>query len=295
VDVFLTGGSGYLGTVLVEHLVGSGHTVHALARSDRSAARLTALGATPVPGDLNATGVLTDAAARADAVVHAAIDDTDPRMGELEAGALAALLDRASGKPFVYASTGLVYPFLSSPTSEAFTEDHPVEEATAAQPHKVAGERTVLAAGDVLTTVVRAALVHGRGGSGLVEAVVGLGRRLGSVPYVGDGSQTWSAVHVDDLADLFVLALTRPQRGLVVNAAAEATFEIRELARWAARHTGTEAVSRTPEEAIDIAPQLAVLGADLRQDATRARTTFGWRPTRASILDDLRSAAYAGT
>ncbi|MFF5078777.1 NAD-dependent epimerase/dehydratase family protein [Actinoplanes sp. NPDC000266] len=276
-DVFLTGGSAYAGGVVLERLIEAGHRVEALARSERAAARVAELGADPVRGDLADTGLLHEAAERADAVVHTAVDYADPRMADVEGAALRAML---IGRPFVYTSTGLVY------GAGRRGEDDPVDVSTSAQPHKVLGERAVLAAGG---TVLRVPLVHGRGGSGLIRGLMDAGRTQKVVPFIGDGAQVWSAVHVDDLADLFVLALEKPQPGRIFNAAPGDTFEIGQLARLIAERTGAAAVSLTLEQAP--AP-LLVLARSGGMDEGRARETFGWAPDRPSLLDDVRGESY---
>ncbi|SNY56247.1 NAD-dependent epimerase/dehydratase family protein [Paractinoplanes atraurantiacus] len=276
-DVFLTGGSGYLGGVVLERLIEAGHRVEALARSERAAERVAELGAEPVRGDLSETGVLGKAADRAAAVIHTAVDYVDPNMADIEAVALNAML---AGRPFIYTSTGLVY------GEGQRSEDDPVGVSTAAQPHKVLGERTVLAAGG---TVLRVPLIHGRGGSALIQGLMGFGRTRETVPFIGDGKQMWSAVHVDDLADLFVLALEKPQPGRIFNAASGDTFEMGQLVRLIAERTGAAAVSLSPEQARG---QLGVLARSGGMDATRARETFGWAPSRSSLLDDVRGESY---
>ncbi|MGI5238485.1 NAD-dependent epimerase/dehydratase family protein [Dactylosporangium sp. CA-139066] len=277
-DVFITGASGYVGGVVTGRLLAAGHRVAALARSDRAAERVSALGAAPVRGDLRDAAALREAAGRADAVVHAAVDYADPAMAEAEAVALRAMLGTI---PFVYTSTGLVY------GGGAASEDDPVDEATSAQPHKVAGERIALAAGG---TVLRVPLVHGRDGSALIQGLLAMGRTRGMVPYIGEGTQTWAAVHVDDLADLFLLALEKPQPGGVFNAAPGDTFQMRRLAEALALRAGAAAVSLSLDEVAGVAPQLAVLARDGAMDGARARSAFGWAPHRPALLDDVRGA-----
>ncbi|GAA2858214.1 hypothetical protein Acy02nite_22000 [Actinoplanes cyaneus] len=282
-DVFLTGASGYLGGVITEHLLAAGHHVRALARSERAAERVTALGATAIVGDLATTEVLRAAAERADAVVHAAVDYQNPDMAALETLGLPAMLAGARGKPFVYTSTGLVYP----DTAAAATEELPVDEATAAQPYKIAGERIVLGAAGVDGLVLRASLVHGRGGSGLLQGLAAMGRARQVVPYVGDGDQIWSAVHVDDLAELFVHAVEKPRPGRIFNATAADTFRLRDLAAAIAATTGAVAVPVSLEQATATAPALAVLARSVWLDGSRAVAEFGWHPERPVLLEDL--------
>ena len=95
--VFVTGGTGYVGTVLVEHLVNAGHAVTGLARSVPGAEALTAAGATPLRGSLSDFDLLRAAAADADAVVHAAVDVSMTAQAQAaELDAVAALVQGAA-------------------------------------------------------------------------------------------------------------------------------------------------------------------------------------------------------
>ena len=51
--VFVTGASGWIGSAVVPELIGAGHQVLGLARSDSSAAAITAMGAEALRGDLD--------------------------------------------------------------------------------------------------------------------------------------------------------------------------------------------------------------------------------------------------
>ncbi|WP_182907145.1 NAD-dependent epimerase/dehydratase family protein [Microbispora sp. H13382] len=294
--IFVTGASGYVGAVVAEHLVRAGHEVVALARSDEARERVEGLGAKAVLASLRDLDVLRGAAAAAEAVVHTAVDYADPDMGDIERDTLAALLDGLNdGGAFVYTSTGLVYPDRQGATVD---EDHPVTPETSAQPYKVLGERQVLAAGHVAGTVIRAALVYGRGGSGLLQGLIGAGRQNGMVPYIGDGANEWSSVHVDDLAELYVAALERrePQvvgNGVVVNAASAERTPIRRIAEAVAGLTGAQAVSLTMEQAVAaMGPAIAALTRSSPMDASRARRLFGWAPERPGLIEELTTGSY---
>ncbi|MEN3534910.1 NAD-dependent epimerase/dehydratase family protein [Microbispora sp. ZYX-F-249] len=293
--IFITGASGYVGGVVAEHLVGAGHEVVALARSDAARERVEGLGAKAVPGSLRDLDVLRGAAAAAEAVVHTAVDYVDPDMGDIERDTLGALLGGLhDGGAFVYTSTGLVYPDRRGATVD---EDHPVAPETSPQPYKVLGERQVLAAGHVAGTVIRAALVYGRGGSGLLQGLIGAGRRNGMVPYVGDGANEWSSVHVDDLAELYVAALERREPagdGVVVNAASAERTPIRRIAETVAGLTGARAVSLTTEQAVAaMGPAAGALTRSSPMDASRARRLFGWAPRRPGLIEELTTGSYA--
>ncbi|GLY86490.1 NAD-dependent epimerase/dehydratase family protein [Actinoallomurus iriomotensis] len=291
--IFLTGASGYLGGVLTEHLIGSGHRVSALARSRAARDRVTALGAEAVPGGLADTETLRLAATEADAVVHAAVDFTDPAMRELEQPALAAMLaGLRPGEPFVYTSTGLVYP---DSRGLPVDEDTPVTPENSPQPYKVLGERQVLAAEGPAVTVIRAALIYGRGGSGLLQGMIANARKGGVATYIGDGGNEWSSVHVDDLARLYVAALTRAEPRLVVNAASRSRTGMRRIAEAVAHLTGTRARSIALEEAQrTFGPFAEVLTRSSPLDPSRAERLFDWKPAEPALLDDLRTGTYRG-
>lgn len=141
--VFITGGTGYVGSVLVERLVAAGHEVTALARSDASSARLTRAGATPLRGELADASLLRAAADAADAVVHAAVDySMSDEANATELAAVRALVAGAgetdAGKPVIFTSTGFVYGF--DPARDA-SEDAELPESSA-QPVKALAELT---------------------------------------------------------------------------------------------------------------------------------------------------------
>jgi nucleoside-diphosphate-sugar epimerase len=291
--IFLTGASGYLGGVLTEHLIAAGHQVRALARSREARERVTALGAQVVPGSLADTEILQEAAAGAEAVVHAAVDFTSPAMREVEEPALAAMLaGLKQGSPFIYTSTGLVYPDRGGLTTG---EDTPVDLEHSPQPYKVLGEQQVLAADGPAVTVVRAALIYGRGGSGLLRNMIAAARERGAATYIGDGDNAWSSVHVDDLARLYLAALERAESGLVVNAASRTRTSMRQIAEAVADLTGARTLSLSLEQAQQMmGPFAEVLTRSSPLDASRAEQTFGWRPLEPGLLHELRTGSYVG-
>ena len=84
--VFITGGTGLIGSAVVAELLGSGHTVLALARSDSSAAALETAGAEPLRGDLADLPTLRAGAAQADGVIHLAFSGDFSRPAALAQG-----------------------------------------------------------------------------------------------------------------------------------------------------------------------------------------------------------------
>ena len=291
--VFVTGGTGYVGTVLVERLANAGHAVTGLARSVSGAEALTAAGATPLHGSLIDVELLSAAAVDADAVVHAAVDVSMTAQAQAtELDAVAALVQgagsSATGKPVVYTSTALVYGF---DPAQSTSEDADLPELSA-QPVKAAAERVVLAAPGVTGIVLRPALVFGRGGSGLVVGLIRAASAAGVATYVDAGDNAWSSVHVDDLAALYLAALERPAAG-VYNAAGPQPFTFRALAEAIATLTRTEASSLPLADATQqMGPLAHVLATTSRLSADRARATFGWTPAGPDFLDDVRTGSY---
>lgn len=291
--IFLTGGTGYVGSVLLEHLIAAGHQVEALTRTSAGAARLADAGATALQGSLADTDVLRAAGARADAVIHAAVDGTmseDASATELAAvRALAAGAGESrTGKPVLYTSTALVYGI--DPAQDRH-EDAPLPQRSA-QPVKGEAERALLATVGITPIVMRVALVHGRGGSGLVTGLIAGAASTGVAAYVDDGAQAWDAIHVDDLANLYLAALAHPRAG-IYNAKGDHAFTLRELAETISAVTGAQPTSLPRANAAEaLGPLALILGAPGTLAGTKAKTTFEWTPVNGSLLDDIRHGSY---
>jgi nucleoside-diphosphate-sugar epimerase len=298
--IFVTGGSGQTGPTVVAELLAAGHTVTGLARSDASAARLEALGATPHRGSLDDLDSLRRGAEAADGVLHMAyggdFSDLDD-MTRRDTHAIEALgqpLER-SGKPLVITSGTLVMP-AGRETSE---EDEPDTAGLAA--FRIAGERACLAfaARGVRASVVRLApTVHGPEDHGFIPMLIATARKTGVSAYVGDGSNRWPAVHRLDAAVLFRLALEKAPAGRVLHGVAESGVTMKSIAETIARGLDLPTASLTPDQAAEhyVSPFMAIAYAhDSPVSSTHTQELLGWSPTRPTLLDDLEHGDYLTT
>ena len=279
--VFLTGATGLVGAAVAAALVRRGHQVAGLVRSDPARRRLRELGYEAVEGSLTDHDVLARAAREADAVVHAGATG-DARNGEVDAAAVRALLDalRGSGKRFAYTSGVWLY----GPTGNV-----PAHESTPLNPPGIvafrpAVEAAVLdAADDLATVIIRPGVVYGgrRGIPGMLLA------NADSVTVIGDGKNRWSLVHVDDLGELYALALEKSPSGEAYNGT-DASRTVREVALAAAASLGGVPLTFVPlEEARErLGPFADALVLDQVVSSDKARHALGWTPAGPSIEED---------
>lgn len=272
--VFVTGASGHIGSLVVAQLLEAGHTVIGLARSDRSAAALTAAGAGVQRGALDDLDSLRQGAAAADGVIHLAfVHDfsnfgaaltTDLHAVETMGAALEGL-----GKPFVI--TG----HMNGDASE----------------NVVMG----LAERGVRTSVVwLAPSVHGPADlHGFIPQLISIAREKGFSAYVGDGANRWPAVHERDAASLFRLALEASPAGSRWRGAGDEGLPFRHIAEVIGRRLNVPAVSISQEEA---AAHFGFLGALASRDNpwsnAEARERLGWQPVHPGLIADLEAGFY---
>lgn len=286
--LFVTGASGWIGSAVVPELLGAGHQVLGLARSDSSAEALARAGADVHRGDLEDLDSLRNGAKDADGVIHLAFrhDFTDyANAGELDRRAITTLGDvlADSGRPLVVTSgTGGHAP------GEILTEDQP------ASPHSPRlSEQPALALVDrgVRVSIVRPApSVHGNGDYGFVPTLIDVARAKGVSGYVGDGTNRWSAVHRDDAAVLYRLAVEKASAGTVLHAIGEGAVATRDIAESIGAHLGVPVTSIAPENAIEHFGWIGGFFAlDIPASSAITRQKFGWQPTGIGLIEDLEA------
>jgi len=291
--VFVTGASGWIGSAVVPELLGAGHRVLGLARSDDSAASIAAAGAEVLRGDLDDLDTLRAGAAGSDGVIHLAfIHDftdieasvtADRRAIETMGGVL-----EGSGKPLVIASGT---PALPGHVATERDESAPGSPMAG----RMANARAALgmAARGVRSSVVGLPrTVHGDGDRhGFIARLVGIARDTGVSGYVGDGSNRWPAVHVLDAAHLFRLAVEQAPAGSRLHAVGDEGVPILDIAEVISRHLNVPTAS-VPAGGLGFLGH--VLSVDQPASATLTRELLGWRPVEPGLIEDMDKGHYFG-
>jgi nucleoside-diphosphate-sugar epimerase len=290
-NIFVTGAGGFIGGSVAAALLAAGHRVRGLTRGSANAGHLSARGIEPVFGKLDDADVLMREARASDGVINTASAD--------HAGAVNALLAGLEGstKPFLHTSGSSVVgdDVRGSRRSEqVFSEDTPLAVFPLKQARREL-DLSVLAAAErgVRAVVICPSLIYGVGHGLNTQSVqipflVANAREQGAVQVVGAGLNVWSNVHIDDVVDLYLLALAKAPAGAFYFAEnGEASFA--ELGAAIAQRLGISAVA-------SLDPALAAaqwgeakayftLGSNSRVRARRARQELGWAPQHPSALD----------
>lgn len=282
-EIFLTGASGYLGLAVAQAFRRAGHRVSGLARSAAAAETLMRHEVAPVLGTLEAPERYREAAARADVIVHAAVDyaaDTAAVDALAVRALLAAAAEARRPGALLYTSGAWVYGDTGPAAADETRPPRP-PELVAWRPEV---ERMVLAASRVRGVVLRPGVVYG--GRGGLTGLWFAGARDGELRVVGDGANRWAMVHLDDLADAYLRAAEAQLAREALNLADDSAATAGELAGAAAAAAGYRgAIHPTPLPAAlaRLGPLAAALALDQRLSSERARRLLGWRPRHAGF------------
>lgn len=288
--VFITGGTGLIGSTVVAELVDNGHTILAFTRSDASAQAVEAAGAQAWRGDLADLAALRAGAAQADAAIHLAFGN-DYSTAEAVAQSVAqdtaaveTLGDelRGSDRPFVMVSGT---PWVAGRPS---TEEDPVlTNGPVGGRGRAVNEALALASQGVRSSAVRMPrTVHNDGKGGFAGLLTDAARRTGISGYPGDGTQRWPAVHALDAAVLFRLALEKAPAGTSWHAVADEGDAVRDIATVIGRRLGL------PVESVSVdtyGPFGPIFATDQPSSSKHTREALGWEPTHPSLLADLEN------
>lgn len=351
--IFVAGATGYIGYAVSRALLARGHKVVGLTRSIRGAGKLTGLGAEAIVSDLTDHAGLARAisASNADAVISAASVGSGggtAKTFSMDRDAVLAMLSvlRKSGRPLIFTSgsavfgtfshgerSGVVYdedavlPLAKDVFAPAYADVHPmiVDGFGAAMTARIETENAVLNAAGVRGLVIRPGLVYGHGGSYDVPALIAMARRRGFAPYLGAGGTSQSYIHIDELADLYCLAIEKAPGSAVFHGVVD-EISMRELAASVAHLIGASertesltlaqmmglgkgsiaamaAAKHLPRSWMSILqsafpqpPSVANgISASLnkRLSSEKTKKTLNWSPGRRDILHDVATGSYA--
>jgi nucleoside-diphosphate-sugar epimerase len=287
--VFITGATGFIGTALTKELLGAGHRVLGLTRSDEGAAALKSAGAEVHHGSLEDLESLKAGAANADACVHLAFNHDFSRYQqncEDDRRAIEAL-----GSAFVNTEKPLL---VTSGTAMAqsegrhSSEDIPAPSSTMV-PRAASEEAALaLAARGVNASIVRLPQVHDTKKFGLVSPLIAAAQVKGFLAYVGQGTQRWPAAHVTDVARLYRLAIEKAGRGAIYNAVGEEGVTHRAICDALAPRLKLPVRSITLEEVADyFGPFAMFANLDLPASSEQTRKRLNWQPTGPGMIADL--------
>jgi nucleoside-diphosphate-sugar epimerase len=292
--VFVTGATGHIGSAVVPELLHAGHQVTGLARSDRAAAALAAMGAAAHRGDLDDLEGLRSAAAASDGVIHLAFNhDFNDFVGSAEKDlrAVEAIGEAlvGSGKPLVGTSGTLMVAYVEGRLA--------TEEDTLSAGPRIDSENAVIALGErgVRSSVIRLApLVHSDlDRHGFTSHIIDCARKAGVSAYVGDGANRWPALHTLDAARLYRLALEKAPAGTRLHGVADEGVPFREIAEVIGRQLDLPTKGITGDQVAEHFGFLAPFAA--LDDATSSELTqkiLDWQPEHQGLLADLESRHY---
>ncbi len=295
--VFVTGASGYIGGSVAAALLKSNYDVVGLVRSEQRAVRVRELGIEPVIGTLSDSGLLAQAAREADAIINAA--NADDR-GSVEA-MLAAL--SGTGKAFIHTSGSSIVGDMATgePTEKVYEDDTPFRPLPERAARVALNDSLLGAAKDnIRTVVICPSMIYGRGHgvhaeSDQIPKMTALARKHGVGRHIGRGENIWSNVHIDDLIDLYILALQKAPAGAFYYAE-NGENSMREAAAAISRRLGfggrTEPMS-VAEAAAEWGDRANhSFGSNSRVRATRARRELDWSPKGPALLADIERGSW---
>ncbi len=291
--VFVTGAAGFVGSAVVPELIGAGHHVVGLARSDANADALAAAGAEIHRGSLQDLDSLREGAAKSDGVIHLAFihdfSQYETSLGiDLRAiEAMGAALE-GTDRPFLVAS-GMA----TAAAGRVATErDAPAPGF----PRSEAALMTIsMAERGVRSSVVRLPpSVHSDADKhGFIRILIGVAREKGVSAYIGDGTNCWPAAHQLDAALLFRLGLEKAPAGSILHTVGDEGVPTRAIAEVIGRHLDLRVVSVSPDAAADHFGWIGMIfGFDIRASAALTQEQLDWKPTHIGLIEDMEQGHY---
>ena len=294
--VFITGATGYIGAAIAKNLTAAGHTVLGMARSNESAAKLKEQGYEVHRGELADPESMVEGAKRADAVIHTAFPQMGPDVNfdellKMMTAAVAAMVDSLKGTDKTFMLTSGAGGYGDTGTT-VVDESMPIVAPThAPNEQKVLGAT----ADGVRSIVIRPTIAYGYGASNPIMAWFNLSRQMGGGVYIGEGDALISSVYIDDLAELYRLALEKSDPGEAYNAADGSILEAKVVAEAISHAAGLGGKTVSiPHDELEKAGFLGrIIGTKMVVSIEKAKRVLSWIPSGPSLLDELRTGSYA--
>jgi nucleoside-diphosphate-sugar epimerase len=290
--VFVTGATGFVGSAVVEELLRAGHQVTGLARSKASAASLAAAGAEVHRGDLEDLDRLKSGAAASDGVIHTGFVHDFARYVEcceIDRRAIEAIGEALAGtnRPVIVTSgTGLL------PSGERVDEDT-LPPGGSAIPRVSEQTAMAITTGPRVSVVRLPPSVHGDGDHGFVPLLIGMAREKRSAAFIGEGLNTWPAVHRFDAAKVYRLVLEKGEAGARYHAVAEAGIPFRDIAAAIGRGLGVPVMSKSGDEVGEYFGWFSHFARmDNISSSEKTRRVLGWEPSEIGLIADLGNGRY---
>jgi nucleoside-diphosphate-sugar epimerase len=291
--IFVTGATGFVGAAVVNELIGAGHTVLGLTRSDAGAAALTAAGAEVHRGSMDDLGSLRSGADQADGVIHLAFNHDFSKFAdncEQDRQAILTIGEVLEGSDRPLLVTSGVASLTQGRTA---TEDDAPAQGFPRMSEATANE---LAARGIRASSVRLPpTTHGHGDHGFVPRLIGFAREKGVSAYIGDGQNRWPAGHRFDAAKVYRLALERGAAGGPFHAIAEEGVPFKDIAALIARRLDVPLVAKSPEAAAEHFGWFTMFaGMDVPTSSARTRALLGWEPAEPGLIADMEAGYFGG-
>lgn len=285
--VFITGATGYIGFNVAQAYRRAGHEVWGLARSEEKAKRLVRNEIRPVIGSMQQPESFLPTAESCSVLIHAAADyqaDTFTLDRQTVEALLGIARAGACPKTLIYTSGVWVY---------GDTDCRLVDETSPLAPPELVKvrpetERLVLGARHLRGLVIRPGCVYGRqsGLTGMWFAGVE-GRNLSAI---GDGSNRWAMVHVDDLADGYLRAGESALTGEAFNFTDRSRWSVRDMVgavAHASNYAGEIRFIPVAEAVRNVGPFAECLALNQHVDSRKAVRLLGWQPRQGGFVDEV--------
>ncbi|GME69583.1 unnamed protein product [[Candida] boidinii] len=294
--VFITGGSGHIGSRVVNILVERKHHIIALARSDASEKKLLDAGVAEIlRGTITDLDVLKKGAESADAVIHCAFnhDFNNFEQGiKNDCAAVTAMAESLIGtnKKIVISSGMVLQPKEDGSMKDETCASDPIISRGRGNTENVLKSYTDKG---VNAAVVRLPpTVHGTNDHGFIAVVGNTGKALGFVPYIGEGTNSWCAVNVLDAAELYVKVIESEfseEHFVIAHAIQEFSIPFKSIAENIGAKLNLEAKSAKLEQILPTVGFVAhAVAFDVPASSTATQKKFNWQPKNLTLFEDIK-------